>query len=311
MKQDGSIKVAIAGTGNVAQYLIEEFKAYGHEIVVLTRSKKSEETRFEQRETNYSISSLVAILKDCDALVSTIADFWNPPTATKIHLDMLEACRRSEKCKTFIPSEWTLNVEEYPEQPIFLADANKTLHQKLKEEGTTPIKWTIICNSWFADYVLPAHRRHLRDISPAWPMDHTNKVFTIYGPGTQLIDLTSARDVAKAVAVLLASKEPWEPYTYVSGDKLSWNDLFAIVKKRDPEWTSQTKPLADTIRQITENDWPAEAVYLGYFEIQSYAGALTFPREKVQRQREKYFPGVHFRGVEEILDAAAATAGAV
>lgn len=296
------MKVAIAGSGNVAQYLIEELPASSHQVVVLTRSTRPEQKAFEQRQTDYSIASLIGVLEDCDALVSTVADFQNPSAATKVHLDMLEACRQSTKCKTFIPSEWTLNVEDYPEQPMFLVEANQTLHQRLKQE--TSIRWTIICNSWFADYVVPQRQRFLRDIGQAWPMDHTNKVFTIYGPGTQLVDFTSVRDVAKAVAVLLNSKDPWEQYTYLSGDQLSWNELFAIVKMHDPQWTSQKKPLAETIRQIADKASP-ESIYLGYFEIQSYAGALTFPKEKVQRQRSKYFGEVHFRTVEEILAAAA------
>lgn len=298
-----TMKVAIAGTGNVAQYLIEEFQAYGHEIAVLTRRKKLEEKKFEQRGTDYTIPSLLAVLRDCDALVSTIADFQKPFVATKIHLGMLEACRQSEKCKAFIPSEWTSNAEEYPEQPMFLADANKALHQRLKEERT--VKWTVICNSWFADYIVPKHQRYLRDLGPLWPMDHTNKLFTIYGPGNQLIDLTPVRDVAKAVAVLLDTKGPWEQYTYLSGDQLSWDDLFAIIKRRDPAWTSRKKPLADTIHQLADDRSP-EAVYAGQFEILSYAGASMFPKEKVQRQRAKYFQAIHFRTVEEILDEAAA-----
>lgn len=200
------MKVAIAGSGNVAQYLIEEFGASGHQIVVLTRSAKPEQKAFEQRQTDYSIASLVGVLEDCDALVSTVADFQNPPAATKAHLDMLEACRQSTKCKTFIPSEWTLNVEDYPEQPMFLAEANQTLHQTLKQE--TSIRWTIICNSWFADYVVPQRQRYLRDIGQAWPMDHLNKVFTIYGPGTQLFDLTSVRDVGRRWRSCSTAKSP-------------------------------------------------------------------------------------------------------
>ena len=293
------MKVAIAGTGNVAQYLIEEFQAYGHEIVVLTRSHKPGKRSLQQTETDYSISSLVEALKDCEALVSTVADFQNPPVATKVQLDMLEACKQSETCKTFIPSEWTLNVEDYPEQPMFLAEANKTIHQAFKDE--TSVRWTIICNSWFADYVVPKQHRYLRDIGPIWPMDHVNKIFTIYGPGTQIIDMTSVRDVAKAVAVLLDSKEPWEPYTYISGDQLSWNDLYAIIKKRDPEWKCQTKSLADTVNQIIAND-SADDVVVAHFELESYAGALELPKEKVKRDRVKHFQGLHFRTVAEVLD---------
>ena len=296
------MKVAIAGTGNVATYLFEELTKYGHEVVVLTRSKKPNVT-LEQRETDYTVPSLLSALHDREALVSAIADFTDPAAGTKTHLSMLEACLQSKKCKTFIPSQWTANVEDHPEEPVILAAQNKVLFAALKQE--TQIRWTIISNAWFAEYIIPASQRHLRDVGPIWAMDHFSKTFTIYGPGTQLNDLTSVRDVATAVAVLLDSKKPWEPYTYLSGDQLSWNDLFATIKKRDPEWTSVNKPLAETVQQIVANESP-ESVLAAYFELHSYSGALTFPKEKVQRQREKYFQNVKFRNVEEILDDAAA-----
>ncbi|KAJ9608964.1 hypothetical protein H2200_006735 [Cladophialophora chaetospira] len=301
------MKVAMAGTGNVAQYLIEELPKYGHSVVVLTRSSKPTIT-LEQRETDYTISSLVSVLHDRDAIISAIADFSDPAAGAQVHLTMLEACRQSQSCKTFIPSQWTANVEDHPEEPVVLAPHNKVLFDRLKQE--TQIRWTIICNAWFAEYIVPASQRHLRDVGPIWAMDHPSKVFTIYGPGTQLNDLTSVRDIAKAVAVLLDSKEPWEPYTYLSGGQLSWNELFAIIKKRDSEWTSVKKPLADTVQQIVANESP-ESVLAAYFELHSYSGALTFPQEKVRRHREKYFQGVHFRSVEEILDDAAAKPGKI
>lgn len=303
-----TMKIAVAGTGNLAQYLIEEFTAAGHLVIVLTRKAKPEPASVERRQTDYSTSSLINALEDCDALVSTVADFENPPAATKVHLDMLEACRQSTRCKTFIPSEWTLNVEDYPEQPVFLTEANRVLHQALKQ--ATGVKWTIICNGWFADYIVPSQQRYLRDVGAIFPVDLSSKTFTIYGPGTQLVDFTSARDVAKATAVLLKSGEPWEEYTYLSGEQLSWNHLFAILQKRDPAWTSKRKPLADSIRLIADKE-SSESLYIGYFEIQSYSGALTLPREKVQRHRAKYFGNVHFRTIEEILDAATAQPDAI
>lgn len=215
---------------------------------------------------------------------------------------MLEACKQSTKCERFIPSEWTLNVEEYPEQPMFLAEANKALHEKLKE--VKDVESTIICNGWFADYVLPQHQRHMKSIGAAWPMDRSTKIFTIYGPGTQPVDVTSARDVAKTVAILLDSEQPWEPDIYMSGSQLTWNDLFALIKGSDPDWTSKTKPLADTVLQIAQNESP-ENVFIAHFEIQSYSGALAFSQEKVQRHRAKYFKGLKFRTVRDMLDISA------
>ena len=303
------MKVAIAGTGNVAQYLFEELRNYGHELVVLTRTGNAKPGKdFEQRETDYSVASLVSVLNDCDTLVSTIADYSNPLVGTKIQLAMLEACKQSKKCKSFIPSEWTCDVETYPEQPYFLGEANKTLHQGIKD--VTEVRWTIICNSWFADYVVPSSQRMLRDIGELWPMDIDKKIFTVYGPGTQVLDFTSVRDVAKAVAVLLDSKEAWEPYTFMSGDQISLNDLYDILKRRDPAWTTKNKPLAESVKLVVDKK-SADDIMLGYFELLLYSGASKLPREKVLVHRTKYFPLVHFRSINELLDVASARPGEI
>lgn len=301
------MKVAVAGTGNVAQYLIQELRNYGHELVVLSRTAASGE-EYEKRQTDYSVASLVSVIHDCDALVSTVADYANPPNGTKAQLAMLAACQQSEKCKSFIPSEWTCDVEQYPEQPHFLATANKTLHKELS--AVTDVRWTIICNSWFADYVVPSSQRILRDIGELWPMDYDNKVFTIYGPGTQVLDFTAVRDVAKAVAALLDSTAGWEPYTFISGDQISLNDLFNILRRRDPTWTAKIKPLAESVKLVVDKK-NTDDIMLGYFELLIYSGASKLPREKVLAHRTKYFPQVHFRTIEEILNLAAARPGCI
>lgn len=78
------------------------------------------------------------------------------------------------------------------------------------------------------------------------------------------------------------------------------------MKRRDPGWMNQAKPLAPTIRRrIVANESP-ESVLAMYFEIQSYSSGLALSKQTVQRHREICFGGVHFHGVEEILGAALA-----
>lgn len=300
------MKVAIAGTGPVAQYLVEEFVTYGHEVVVLTRSIKQhlEGKNVIQQVTDYSVDSLIHNLSDCEALVSTINSLFEQAAVARTHLNMLEACQKSDKCKKFIPSEWTANIEEYPEQPMWeTGEPTKALYEQLRAQ--TEIKWTIICVSWFADYVVSRPQRFHPDIGTLWPMNYSTKTFTIYGPGTQLINLVSTRDTARAVAMLFDHAGDWEQYTYVAGDQLSWNDLYGIIERREPQWKCKTKPLAATIRQITANE-SEESVFAAYFEILSYANASMFRTDKVRRQQAKYFEGMHFRTIEELLDDAAA-----
>jgi swainsonine biosynthesis oxidoreductase SwnR len=296
------MKVAIAGTGNVARYLIEELTSGGHHVVILTRKAKPDLEAYAQRETDYSISSLVEVLDDREALVSTVADYSDLTNTTKIHSAMLEALKHTKTCKTFIPSEWTLNVEDHPEHPMFLAEDQAELHAQLR--ATKDIRWTIMITGWLMEYVLPSNQRHLKDIGEAFPANHATKTFTIYGPGTQKVDFTSVRDVAKAVSTMLhqPQNQPWAEHTYISGDQLTWNELFATLKTHDSSWTSTTKPLVDTVRQISHPD--KATAMLAMFEIQSYAGASHWPRERTLRDRDKYFQGVHFRTVDQLLEAA-------
>ena len=296
------MKVAVAGTGNVAQYLFEELTNHGHEVVVLTRKTKPN-IKLEQRETDYSVASLITNLADTDALISTVADFLDPKMTTRLHLTMLSAIQQSTRCKTFIPSEWTLNAEDPPEQPMPMHEHTQTLHGALKAADPS-IRWTIISNSWFLDYIVPQSQRHLRDIGPLWPMDHATKTFTIYGPGTQRFSVVAVRDVARAVAALLDSTAPWEQYTYVAGQEVSWNELFEIMRERDPAWKRTVKPLADTVRHVLSGN--ADEALVGYFELLTYSGASLLPRERVERDRARYFPGIKFRSIEEVLDDAAA-----
>jgi swainsonine biosynthesis oxidoreductase SwnR len=294
-------KIAIAGTGNVAKYLIEELAAYGHDVIVITRQAKPFIT-LPQRETDYTVDSLITVLEGCSALGSTVFDYNDMTRTTELQLSMLEACQRSATCKSFIPSEWTLNAEDYPEQPMLQAEHTAVLHKALANVPRD-IRWTIISNSWFADYILPPRQRHLAEIGPAWPMDHASKTFTIYGPGTQVFDMVSVRDTAKAVALLLASDQPWNNFTYVSGQQLSWNELFVIIKNHDPEWTAINKPLAASIKQIFSEDPTTK--FVGYFELLTYSGASLLPKERVLRDRKRYFEGIKFRNIDEILDDAA------
>ena len=296
------MKVAVAGTGNVATYLLEELSAYGHDVVVITRKAKPNIT-LPQRESDYTISSLLSVLEDREALISTVFDYNDIPRTTQLQLTLLEAVQQLKTCKTFIPSEWTLNAEDYPEQPMLQAEHTATVHNAL-QNASKDVRWTVISNSWFADYILPASRRHLRDIGELWAMDHATKTFTIYGPGTQVFNMVSVRDTAKAVAALLDSTEAWEKYTYVSGQQLSWNELFAIIKKHDPEWKAVNKPLSETIKLLSEED-PMKK-FVGSFELLTYSGASLLPKEKVERDQKRHFQNVKFRTMEEILNDAAA-----
>lgn len=300
--------IAVAGTGGVARYLIEELLQHKYKVAVLTRNNKDFLAQYDVsvRLTDYSVDDLTAHLQDCEGIVSAVSPS-TPQTAVEVHLALLEACKRSPKCKHYIPSFWSSNIEEYPEQPMGSWEKRGPILQALQAQ--TDVKWTITIVSWFMDYIIPVDNRYLRNIGGIFPMDWSQKVFTIWGKGRNQVNLCSARDASRAVAALMEHQD-WEPYTFLSGTQCSWLDVADAVKRRDPSWTFRSKTLAESVNQLIENKDPYSR-YQAIFEITSHSGALELSRAKVEAQREKYFKGLHFRSIDELLDELATNPKAI
>lgn len=303
------MKVAISGPGGIARYLIDELPKQGHEIVVITRSSKAflDELGVSQRVTDYSVEDLEMHLHDCDAVICAIKD--GTPGFTPCQLALIDACKLSPKCKRFIPSVWGGNVEDVPDQPIATGNSLASILEALRSQDD--IKWTCFCQGWMSDYLLPSNQRYFHDLGEYWVQDYDNKVFTLYGRGTQTVDFTSGRDTARAVAVLLNhDANDWEPFTCISGARTTWYGLWEFVKSRDPEWTLKSKSLAQSIKQLMAEEGETSLVAAMY-EIMGHSEALFFPAGKVERHREKYFKGLRFRGLEELVEEAAENPGVV
>lgn len=312
------MKVAVAGVGNFARYLLEEIPKEGHETVVLTRSHKPEidALGIQQRVTAYDRPSLVQALADVDAVVCTI-----PPTAGRAfvatHLALLDACRQpGAACKRLVVSHWGTNHEGVPDQPM---PAGRYMQEVVDAlEAQDDVTWTAVSCGWLADYAaVPTEQRHLPDIGEAWPQDYAARTFTMYGLGTTRLDLTAARDAARATARLLTvagekDGPEWEKFVYLSGESTTWRGLWEFVKARDPGYTLRTKSLAQSIEQYNQaksEDDPS-GVTAG-FEIVGHSEALVMPADKVVAHRDKYFRGIRFRTLAELADEAEANPGTI
>jgi swainsonine biosynthesis oxidoreductase SwnR len=309
------MKVAIAGTGDVSSYLVTELTRQGHDVVILTRqSNPNPPLSVPHRVTDYTVPSLVSVLEDRTALVSTVSSYDNPEIVTPTHLALLSAVEQSKHCNFFIPSEWTSDVLNYPDQPLFMREHQTVLYDAMRKakERKQDLQWTVVCNSWFVDYIVPAANRKLRDIGPMWPMDWERREFTIYGSGEQMISFVPVRDVAIAVGKLLEAGEKgleWEDFTFVEGDRLTWNALYNLVNEAEVgggSWTRRVKSLSVTVDNLVKaekdgnQDWMG--LLLAQFELLSYSGASLLPRDLVQKHREKYFESVKFRTPKEVLE---------
>ncbi|KAK2745106.1 hypothetical protein FQN57_004013 [Myotisia sp. PD_48] len=299
------MRVAIAGAGSLAKYLSEELPKVGHEVVILTRSAKpffdgKEGVISPQRITDYSDpTALAEQLSDCDALISTILDYTMD--YTRAHLALIEACKRSPKCKRFIPSEFGGNLEDFPDQPMFYTPNHGPVRKCLREQSE--IEWTLVCVGWFSDYLLPGSNRYFSDVEAGgYPIDLTNHIAVLPGTGKELLAMTSARDAARAIGYLLNAPR-WNPYVYIQGEATTWRRVAELVKEGIPDLKVQFLSLTEMINIIAENKSESEVIGAGY-NVFSASGAGSFDVAKVEADRDLFFKGMKFRSCRELLEDA-------
>lgn len=306
------MKIAIAGAGDLSHYFYEEFPLHGHETIALTRSPKSflSALSIEQRITDYSVPNLVNNLADCDAVISTISA--PGPDHVTAHLALLEACKLSPRCKNMIPSEFAGNVEEefLRDEPVFMAEGREPVRRALRAQSE--VKWTLVVNGWFAEYLVPSGQRYFADLGGgAWPMDYANKVFTMYGDGKRSVTLTSARDVARAIARLVEVDE-WEEYTHLSGETVTWDGLYGILKSRNGGWEVVKKSYEDAVREVEEAEMMGQVARVNaQLLLMGYTDINRANLDKVKRHKDLYFHGLDFRGIAEIIGGAESRPDAV
>lgn len=293
-----SMSIAIAGSGDLAKYIVEEFPKAGLSVVVLTRTYKPHLTRegIQQFITDYSDASLDEALVGCKALISTIVD--TSQAYVDIHLKLLTACQRSVLCKRFIPSEFAGNVRDYPDQPAYFRNINEHVRQALGQQRE--VEWTIVCLGFFADYVVPAPNRYIRNMREGALIDFSNGEFLIPGSLQDSVDITLARDVVKALAALLNGPE-WEPYTFLSGQRVTWQEIVDVIRERHTKFTVRVQTLNEIIDTFRHGGSDKEIVF-AQLQLYPASGAAKCPEQEVREQRQKYFTDVHFHTLKEIWD---------
>lgn len=292
------MRVVIAGSGDLARYICEEFTKVGHELVVLTRTHKSqfELAGVAQFITDYTLESLSTALANGEVLISTISDWTS--SYTDVHFTLIQACQQSPRCKRFIPSEFVGDIETYPDQPGFYYRCRDPIRKALREQKD--IEWTLVAIGWLADYAVPAKNRYIKDIGDAVPINLADSRIVIPGTGNEPVDITWARDVAKALAKLVDAPT-WEPYTYLSGERTCWNDVARVVKQKyGPDFTTQYRSLYDLVETVrTSKD--EDLLLVVDQQIFSVCHASSLPEDKVRAHRQKYFPGLRFRTLQDGL----------
>lgn len=298
------MRIAIAGAGCFAKHFAQEFTNFGHEVVVITRSHKQwfdgVPGVVEQRLTDYSsVDELATYLSDCDALISAIYDYT--PSYPDVHLALLEACQKSPKCKRFIPSEF---FADYKKTPDF---ANPFIFPVLETlRAQSDVEWTVLAIGWLADYIVPSKNRFHVDIGTLHPLDHNTNTMTIPGEGNTPITMVAARDVAKAVAYIMASETKWRSIIHIQGDIISWLDMAELVKKSGviPDLTVQFEDLAPLQKAFSTFEPSAlDERIEALIKLFGPLGAATFDAAEVEKDCLDYYPEFKLRKVSELTAA--------
>jgi hypothetical protein len=162
-----------------------------------------EERKIDVRPSDYSTDSLVQILNETNA--SALVSFNNSDDETfvTLHCAFLEACRKSNNCKRFIPSEFAGNIDDFPLHPSYFKTSRVPFRSILEQEKN--IQWTIFNNGWLMDYFLTKDKSHMPPIPNEFPVDPNNWKACIRGTGNQIQSFTSGQNVAKALIMLLGA----------------------------------------------------------------------------------------------------------
>jgi hypothetical protein len=298
--QLANMRVAIAGYGDLTHYICEEFGQFGHELIILTRSHKPqlEKQGFEQAVTDYTLPSLRGCLADYDVLISTISDI--SPAYTDIHRNLIAACQESPTCRRFVPAEFAADIEACPDQPAFYFGPHEPVREILRNQEV--LEWTLVCIGWLADYFVPPGNRHIKDIGRFHPVDLKERSVLIPGTGNEPIDFTWARDVVRGLAALVESPPgSWEPYTFMSGERSCWNSAVELLLRKSL-LPPDTEVRHTSLREIVETRAAVqggETQLLAEYQLLSISQACATPPGKVQGQRERLFPNVVFRSLQE------------
>ena len=293
------MRVAIAGYGDLTHYICEEFVKAGHELVILTRNHKPQldNQGVAQAITDYTPSSLRAPLADCEALISTISDISS--AYTDVHSSLILACQESPKCKRFIPAEFAANIEAYPDQPGFYYAPHQPIREMLWKQ--TDLEWTLVCIGWLTDYFVPIRNRYIKDIGEFHPINWVDNEIVIPGTGNEPVDFTWARDVARGLASLVkAPPGSWEPYTFMSGERSCWNDTAKTIQKYRPDSPIEHLSL-HTVAEMIKAAKDENTLILADYYLLSISQACANPPDKVQAHKEKFFPDVRFRTLQDGL----------
>ncbi|KAL1959572.1 hypothetical protein VTO42DRAFT_1607 [Malbranchea cinnamomea] len=300
---DNRPAVAIAGASDLAKFFVEELLRDGrYRVVVLSRAKRDWFTRpdISLQVTDYTHSSILSILNASRAIACFCFIHSDDPTFyLGVHNALLSACAASDTCHLLVPSEYGGDITTFPELPRFYAPTHGEFRKILRAQNK--VRWTLVNIGWFMDYFLPTEKSYMKPLPGVWPIDLARSKALILGTGEEKIGWTAARDVAKAL-VRLVEAEDLEELIYVQGEQSTWNAAISTLETyHSRKFTRRVKPTAQIEEELnnpTNSSVPRKVSEMDEWNV---TGASAVPWNEVLRQRQKYFQGIKFRSIAELL----------
>ncbi|EIN03752.1 NAD(P)-binding protein [Punctularia strigosozonata HHB-11173 SS5] len=221
-------KVAVAGaSGNIGSPVVEQLLAAKFEVIALSRSGDSSKlpSGVTVRKVDYdSVESLVAALKDVNAVVSTVGAAAVPSQTTLIDAASIAGVKR------FIPSEYGGEMEDPAYRAIFAPKVAVQDHLE-KVSAESGLTWTIVLNGPFLD----------RGLRSGFLLDPLNeRKAEIFDGGDKPFSSTTMATIGKAVAsILLHPEETKNRYVRIHDAVVTQSKLLNIAKELTPgtEWS--------------------------------------------------------------------------
>ncbi|EQL00454.1 NmrA-like protein [Ophiocordyceps sinensis CO18] len=281
--------IALCSVGSLGKYLCDELLAAGRQFVVISRQSNKgaffEQRNIRVRTSDYSAASVLAILDDTNAGALVSFNNSDGQTYVDVHCAFLEACRRSRSCRRFIPAEFAGNVDDFPLLPSYFQTSRVPFRRILERE--TGVEWTVFNNGWLMDYLLTRDKTYMPWIPNEFPIDPNNWTACIRGTGDQVQSFTSARDVARALIMLLDAPE-WASFlsfwllmrsdtvkertTYITGQWSTFNDMVRFMEAFHGPSTPPRPDSADKARPPDGQDVQVGAGHTARQRAAPYGG---------------------------------------
>ncbi|KAK5203313.1 hypothetical protein LTR41_010956 [Exophiala xenobiotica] len=180
--------------------------------------------------------------------------------------------------QAILPSEYTINVQDFPDQPTYALHSRSTIREALRAQ--TDVRWTLVCNGWFMDYLLRPPQCGLTDLARGWCTNNDAKVFDLYGDGLQEVSLASVRDTARAVLALLEGDvDQWTDFTFLSAQTLTYVELYELLKSRDPSWIVRKVSFTEVLNAVSQDDGKGNNV-VDFLRVMGFTNCNNMPEHQ-------------------------------